>query len=971
MRLYLAAPSDLAAERESVLRVVETINDELIVEDERRLEVVDWDPIAAPLVKMPENVAFQHLDVDEEDIFLALSWLAFDDPEDRPPRPPGTEPGEVPEGAGGAFCTERSLELGYNYWKTLRRPRASFYRCLRPPRSLAEIDTRAFDRVGLFYQRFDSPEKNRFAYHEIQDGESFEAELKDELGELASKGREVAKVAEAVEVTGAPPRAQLRGDTQFEKKMQPGKAYEVTFLSLAIHRWEDLDEDHDDGSMEKLSESFLELVKSTASNYGGEIFSWGPSGGLVIFWAKRSFDHAIMTGLKLLHNLPVFNLDPEQNPLGQSVEVRAAAHDAVIVFQLPIEDISSSDIHFVGSLQRDNTASGELCITRRLLERVDERLRPHFQFKGRWEREPIYSCRLPSSQGESQDVDLEDYVRRLKKQTSLVRGLLDGRSESLDAQAMDSLSSAFDETYSLLNKFCGAFASVNYDWTPDFLARLGETAGELRGAEADLWSRLRERLSDSGLSAGAVRRLDALAQGASRRRSRPVVLLEKLEVRCRSLAASGAEPELEKSEADEELLKDIDRLIKADDLDNETALTELLLHKKGPFLDYVKTHQGEKRHTALLDKMWETADLALLDDVFSIRGHKRASDELIFDALGHPQVKDERFRIVREFLEAGEEGGDAAAPDEAAIAARFEQTGLRATKPDHQVVWRCLVIGHEDEDVRTSAALRLNSHSMWQVVSHPNVPVTAIYAIGERMQKKEGEDAKKIFFDCTRARIEQVVENFRTREELDQITKLVMLLMNFSFLVETGYFERFDDILRKFLANAQSRGLKVDYFERLRKTLEAARQEAGDKGPARPPAGLKSLPLTIQRRLAGEARYIYWFVTHPDPRVAGETLRHIGLMHVERVLRLREINGTVLNTILRKHELFTRQQALVAALNHPKCTQEFATRYVPRMVRSRHGRQALDKIATNPSASPVVRSTAKRAMANAQKMQRR
>jgi hypothetical protein len=160
-------------------------------------------------------------------------------------------------------------------------------------------------------------------------------------------------------------------------------------------------------------------------------------------------------------------------------------------------------------------------------------------------------------------------------------------------------------------------------------------------------------------------------------------------------------------------------------------------------------------------------------------------------------------------------------------------------------------------------------------------------------------------------------------------------------------------------------GMKVDYFERLRETLEAARKNAGEKGNSKPPAGIKSLPLTIQRRLAGEARYIYWFVTHPDPRIACETLRHIGLVHVERVLRLREINGVVLSTILRKPELFTRQQAVLAALNHPKCSQEFANKYIPTMIRSRQGRTALEKIAQNPSASPVVRSTAKRAIDNA------
>lgn len=944
MRLFLAAPSDLADIRRAVSKVVAEVNDQ-IADDDRQIEVVDWDTVAAPLVKMPENAAFQQLEIAEEDVFVGLTWLGFDAPEDR--RQDADDEGTI--------CTERELELGYNYWKTQRRPRCFFFRSMKLPTSLAQIDSRRFDRVGLFYQRFSDPEKNPFVYQEFSAAEELENRLRSDLSDLAAKGTEAVKVAEVAQA--AAQRTELRGETQFEKKMKPGKAYEVTFLSLAIQDWGGLQADHDAAQLETLSKALRDQVKQTASTYGGEIFTWGPPGGLVMFWAKRSYDHAIMSGLKILHNLPVFNLDPEQNPLGIPIDLRSSAHDSVIVFQLPIEDISSADIRFVASLEKEYTHPGELTLTRRMLERIDDRLKPHFKFKGRWEREPVYSCQLPSSQQGQRQSDIGDNVGRMRKQSSLVRKLLSDTA-AFDADTIDSLATAMDEAYSQLNKFCASFASINYDWPPEFLGELAEASVQLRDEEGLMWSALREKVSDASLHRTVARRIEAMVQAASRRRSRPVVILDKLEQRCRSLASSGEEPELAKSEADEELLRSIDKLIKADDLDNETALTELLLHHKPAFMDYVATHDGEERHTALMDKMWETADLALLDDLFSIRGHKRASDRSIYDALTHPQVKDPRFRMVQSLL------ASPAKPEEAIVAKRFEREGLRLTKPDLQVIWRCTVIGHESEPVRTFAAMQLNAHSMWMVVSHPNVPVQTIYALGERMDKKEGEDAKKIFFDCTRSRIEHVVENFRSKEELEQITKLIMLLLGFGFLVETGYFERFDDILRKFLNNAQARGLKVEYFERLRRTLEAARQEAGDKGPSKPPAGIKSLPLPIQRRLAGEARYIYWFVTHPDQRIACETLRHIGLMHVERVLRLREINTAVLHAILRRHELFTRQQALISALNHPKCTQEFAARYIPGLARTRQGRQALDKIATNPSASPVVRSNAKRTVAN-------
>ncbi|MEM9557351.1 MAG: hypothetical protein AAGC60_24040 [Acidobacteriota bacterium] len=946
MRLYLAAPSDLAAEREAVANVVAALNESVRSGVAEAIEIVDWHQAAAPVTSLPETVAFRNLPVQPEDFFVALSWLGFD----------------APDAKGESLCTERDLEIAYNYWKTLRRPRCVFLRCMRLPTSLAAIDSRAFDRVGHFHRRFDSPEKNRFAYHEFDTAASLEATLGAELRQLL-QGDAAAPTAPAE----AKPRPTLVGQTRFEKKMEPGKAYEVSFLSIEIARWDKLLEELGDDSalLQRLAAGFLELVKSTAATYGGEVFAWGSQGGLVMFWARRSYDHAIMTGLKVLHNLPVFNLDPEQNPLGRDIDLRASAHDAVIVFQLPIEEIQASDLRFVVDLQKRNTDAGELTITRRLLERIDERLRPHFSFKGRWEREPVYSCKLPSSRADGDLSDLDDAVARMQRQTSLALALLQGPASGLDIQAADALSGSVDEMYSVLNSFCQSYASIDYNWSQGFFAQLAEAAARMRKEEGSVWLRLREQVADAKAPLVVSRRLEAMARAASRRRSRSVVILEKLEHRCLSLARGAEEPSAPTAEIDDEVLRAIDQLLRADELDIETALTEVLLNHKKAVLAYLQTNPGEERHAKLLKKLWEAADLVLLDDLFSIRGHKRADDTSFVDVLLAPPVEHRRFHIVRELLASTER------PDAAALAERFEGSGLRPSEQDFQIVWRCLVLGHGEQEVRNHAALQLSPQAMWQVVSHPSIPITSIYAIGERMSRKEGEDARKIFFDCTRSRIEQAVEGFRTREEFDAVTKLIMLLLGFSFLVETGYFERFDDILRRFLARAQSKGLKVDYFERLRRTLEAARRESGDKGPSKPPAGIKSLPLTIQRRLAGAARYIYWFVTHPDPRVASETLRHIGLMHVERVLRLREINSAVLQTILRRPELFTRQQALVAALNHPKCTQEFANKYIGNMTRSRQGRQILDKIAQNPSASPVVRSTAKRAMAAVAQRQKR
>ena len=898
MKIFLASPGDVANYKEATKRVADRFNQEngVKLDSEQFLEVVDWNSHIAPLMGLPESAILEEVSIGKHDLFLGIAWLGFD----------SFNGGSATDSTDFGPSTERNFELGFRYWHKHRSDGCWLFRCMRLPEKLTDIDGKAFDRITQFFSRFALGGKNPVPYTEFRSTTDLEEQLASRLTEAL---REVGGG------TGQPPAAAASAPAQaptpapdapeFEKRMQPGKAYEVSFLSIEITETEHVAAARrtNQAGVDTLYRSFKELVSGTAASYGGEIFSWSANGGVMIFWSNRSYDHAIMTGLKVLHSLPVFNLDPQQNPLAVSVKTRTAAHDAVIIFKLPSSEISSEDLDFVIELKDKNTDPGELTITRRLLERVDKRLQPHFKYKERFDGEPVYACRLPSAEGGQHKTDLEELTRKLKEQTAQALEVLKLPSSNLDISGLEAMSTAIDSTYSILNKYCSAFSNLDHDWPSEFFHKLAATTREMMREEAELWTALRKSYVSGSFTAGKARKLEAIVQAASRRRSRPVVILEKLEQRCRSLAANDAEVTAEPPTIASDLIKKIETLIRADALDNETALTELLLNRKSDFLAYIAAHSSDERYRRLLDKLWETADLALLDDLYSIRGRQRANEDKIYDVLTGAPVSEGRFSIVRWALSRPQE------PTDDELANAFGKIGRESSPQDLQIVWRCLVLGHAEADVRHAAAFKLAPSSMWQSISLPNVPIASLYAIGERVKNSGSEDAEKIFFDCIRAQLEQAVETFRTREEVSILTKLIMVLLDYPFLVETGYFERFDDILRKFLERSQKAGLKVEYFESLRKTLEETRKSA-DKTPSKPPAGIKKLPLTIQRRLAGEARYVYWFVTHPDQRIAGETLRHVGLMNVERVLRLREVNNAVLMALLKKPELFTRSASV-------------------------------------------------------------
>ncbi len=82
------------------------------------------------------------------------------------------------------------------------------------------------------------------------------------------------------------------------------------------------------------------------------------------------------------------------------------------------------------------------------------------------------------------------------------------------------------------------------------------------------------------------------------------MILEKLVERSSSLVQTGAEPKRQ-VEIGEAFLKAADKLIKADDLDSETALTELLLHHKNVLLEYLQSQPNDERSRRLTGKLWK------------------------------------------------------------------------------------------------------------------------------------------------------------------------------------------------------------------------------------------------------------------------------------------------------------------------------------------------------------------------------
>src|SRR5262245_24050625 len=109
VRIFVAAPADVATERAKVHTVVDSLSS-LAEQIGVALEVLDWHQVV-PDIGRPQQVIFEQLQPTEWDIFIGILWQHF-----------GTPQGEYVSGA------EEEFQAAYRLWQQFNRPRLMAYR---------------------------------------------------------------------------------------------------------------------------------------------------------------------------------------------------------------------------------------------------------------------------------------------------------------------------------------------------------------------------------------------------------------------------------------------------------------------------------------------------------------------------------------------------------------------------------------------------------------------------------------------------------------------------------------------------------------------------------------------------------------------------------------------------------------------------------------------------------------------------
>ena len=136
LRVFIASPGDVPAERDALSRVVDEVNVTTAPLVDCRLEAVRWETHSSPDAGHPQQVINQQ--IGEYDVFIGVMWRRF-----------GTPSGIANSG------TEEEFRIAYKRWEELHQLALMFYFCEAPfyPKTLDELEQ--MKRVLLFRQELE------------------------------------------------------------------------------------------------------------------------------------------------------------------------------------------------------------------------------------------------------------------------------------------------------------------------------------------------------------------------------------------------------------------------------------------------------------------------------------------------------------------------------------------------------------------------------------------------------------------------------------------------------------------------------------------------------------------------------------------------------------------------------------------------------------------------------------------------
>lgn len=942
VRVFVASARDVALEAARLQSVTASLAESLRLP----IVLVDWSVFLGPLLGHPSDHTVNQITLQPSDVFVGIVWRAFD---------------RIPGKALGSG-TEAAFSMALDAWRVRRQPRVAYYRCMRGPDKLDGFDAEAYKAVESFFRRLDAEtaqpahcqafyDPDEFTQYALRDLADFLLPFKVADASPPLSGNKVVVGPAQVSPASQVPETTLRSPS-LELALKPGETYLLSILSVDLVGHSELVARHQDRRQEvrRLLDNFAELVRDCVARQHGAELMWAVDGGLFVFWGEGRSRGAVIAGLQILQELVVFNLDSSRNPLG-GIQVRVAAADGPVDFTLPLNQISSPTINLVSHLEKRATSPGEFCVTESVCRHLDERLARTFTYKGRYQSEAVLAYPKPRDRAKPAPADLAGLLGELRATAAFVLNRLREESDApLKARDFEALSNAIDAVYSSLERFCEWFHDLDERWSPEYVAKVGHYAEQLTHEEEGLFSVLRQEFIAIERKAGEAWDLAAMLKAAGSRRAPLVALLGEIQTQAgrrgaaplsQGLASAMPAPRATTGRPPVltgELQAKIQRLLDADDLEEEAVFAELMHQERVTLAALLAQNIADAEMSRFVERLWLLADLVLLEDS---SGSAQDSPG-VFEAAARHTTSGGRFRSIRSLLSAE------AIPTPEGIAGIFPGSIAGRRDQHATIAWRCLLVAHPQPEVRGFARRILGFDFLWQLVGYSRTPLETVLALARKVAA-ETEDHQKLFFDCVRSRLVLALDACGHARDLAVSREFILLFFTFDFFVQTNYFDRLDDLLRRFLRKAKEFGAEAKSVLDLMARLDRDRLERGTPAGG-PPAGIENLPRGMQRRLAREGIHLDYFARRPDDRIAREVGVFIDKDNVEKFLEYADINAGLFLDLTRREDLFRERPPLLLALRNPKCRNaSFVRTGLGKLTRSELVGLLSRKVSLNPT----------------------
>lgn len=913
VRIFVASPSDMKAERDRVAKVVSRLNQSTARQLGLLLDFADWSTYVRPSMgQRPEAVILEQLGIDTMDVFIGLLWLKFGSPT-------GAEDpvSHIPYASG----TQEEFMLAYRSWREIKQPAIMMYRCERVPANLRDINAAQLQHVEAFFSEFESQKTNPGLYQTFREADELEEQVHRHLSALL------------FEKTKPPILAGASGMPGVFVAEQP---YEVVAVSVDIVKSSEIVRTQSAEKTKLLFKWFQQAAFRYCSAPDWAKVAWTPDGGIFVTAGPNMYDRAVMAGIRILKEIELYNLDPKS---AIKFRIRVAASDGPLVWDDDPTQIAADVLNFTKHLEARGTEPGGFSITDTVHRSLDDVLKREFILRPRFEDRRILGYRGDGTGEALPKRAIPNMVAQASKEL-----------QSLAERPVQETLAGVDTVYSQVEEFTRHFLPLDDRWSELYLKEIDHWAETLLDAEKGFWVAVQARRENES-NTGDLAAWRNVAEIVGTKRASAIVPLAEIRAQTRitlkrstkdvpKSASSPADKNIEtiaSTRVTTDFAKKVRALIDADDLQEEFALAELLATQREPLISLVSSDSLGDLREPLLNRLWPLSDLILIDEL-------QDSRDGLFAALLKNPVTRSRYGTLMKLLRS------TTPPAETFVRSQFVAAGLPFTMADLNIVWRSTVAGVTKPDLLVRAFAKISVDVLWRTLASTKIRVSALYAVALRF-KAEPEDARKIFFDCIHSRLMREVQT--SGPELTLVGKLLSVFFADPLFVQSPYFERLDDLLLGVRRAAVSSAVPVELFSDLAGKLKQIREMKGNP-KASMPAGIYALPPPVQRHLAADGKYVDSFVMHPDIRIAKETERFVTMGNVERLIAYRQINEQLFRSLLQKKELFARPSTTMVALLHPKCTMAFAGAHLTKLTGV-----ALKKIASEPNANPAVRDAAK------------